>query len=76
MTFRFVSVVGFNNEDIAVLTSPAITTVDAEVATSAAAAVEFLLGQLREGTAVTGYSRLVQPRLVIRESTGPARGAG
>ncbi len=68
-----VSVVGFNNEDIAVLTSPAITTVDAEIAASAAAAVEFLLGQLRAGTAVTGVSRLLPPRLVVRESTGPVR---
>lgn len=68
-----VSVVGFNNEDIAVLTAPAITTVDSEIAASAAAAVEFLLGQLRDGTSVTGYTRFVQPRLVIRESTGPVR---
>ena len=69
-----VSVVGFNNEEIAVLTSPSITTVDAEVAASAAAAVEFLLGQLRKGTATTGYHRLIPPRLVVRESTGPVRG--
>ncbi len=68
-----VSVVGFNNDDIAVLTSPSITTVDAEVGVSAAAAVEFLLDQLRKGTAVTGYQSLIQPRLIVRESTGPAR---
>lgn len=68
-----VSVVGFNNEDIAVLTSPAITTVDAEVASSASAAVEFLLEQLRNRKAVTGYSRLVPPRLIVRGSTGPVR---
>jgi DNA-binding LacI/PurR family transcriptional regulator len=66
-----VSVVGFNNEEIAVLTSPSLTTVDAEVTASATAAVEFLLGQLRDGAAVTGYSRLLPPRLVERESTGP-----
>jgi DNA-binding LacI/PurR family transcriptional regulator len=69
-----VSVVGFNNEDIAVLTSPAITTVDAEIAASAAAAVEFLLSQLRQGIAVNGHSRFVPPRLVVRQSTGPAPG--
>ncbi len=67
-----VSVVGFNNEDIAVLTSPAITTVDAEVAASASAAVEFLLDQLRTRKAISGYCRLLPPRLIVRGSTGPA----
>lgn len=67
-----VSVMGFNNEDIAVLTAPAITTVDAEVAASAAAAVRFLFDQLRNGTAVNGRSQFIAPRLIVRQSTGPA----
>jgi DNA-binding LacI/PurR family transcriptional regulator len=70
-----VSVVGFNNEEIAVLTAPAITTIDAEVAASASAAVEFLLEQLRNRKLVTGYTRLLPPRLIVRESSGPARPA-
>ncbi len=67
-----VSVIGFNNEDIAKFASPSITTIDAEIEATAAAAVDFLLSQLLKGVVISARSRLLPSRLVVRESTGPA----
>jgi DNA-binding LacI/PurR family transcriptional regulator len=67
-----VSVVGFNHEDIAKFASPSITTIDAEIEATAAAAVDFLLSQLLKGVVASARSRLLPSRLVVRESTGRA----
>jgi LacI family transcriptional regulator len=67
-----VSVVGFNNEEIAVLTAPSITTIDAEVAASPPPPSRSCSSSCAPGKR-DRYTRLLPPRLVIRESTGPAR---
>jgi LacI family transcriptional regulator, galactose operon repressor len=70
---RDVSIIGFNNQDIAASASPGITTIDAEIEATAAAAVDYLLSQLLKGAVKSGRKQLIPSRLVIRESTGPAR---
>ncbi len=68
-----VSVAGFNNQDICLMTAPSLTSVDQRVDATIDVAVDHLLAQigrpLRQRTSV----RMIEPLLVVRESTGPAR---
>jgi DNA-binding LacI/PurR family transcriptional regulator len=66
------SVVGFDNAEISRVALPSITTIDQRVDESVAAAVEFLLEQLRKKPVILARPRLLTPELVIRDSTGPA----
>ncbi|GAA0653406.1 LacI family DNA-binding transcriptional regulator [Kutzneria viridogrisea] len=69
------SVVGFDDIPFASYCSPALTTLAQPIEQMAAAAVDELLQRLdpdsprRRGGS---YSRVFRPRLVVRESTGPA----
>lgn len=65
-----VSVIGFNNDDLAKFASPSITTVEAENETTARAAVDFLLGQSRRGVVTLGRTQLLPARFIVRDSTG------
>lgn len=72
---RDVSVMGFNNQDIGLMTSPTLTTVDQNIAGTVATAAEVLLEQLAGPVRAKPIVRLIKPGLVVRESTGPARSA-
>ena len=72
---RDISVVGFNNQDICQMTSPMLTTVDQNIAGTVATAAEVLLAQLGVPLPAKPIIRTILPQLIVRESTGPARGA-
>jgi len=63
-----VSVLGFANDKPSAFTHPALTTIAHPIAEIASTAVDLLT--LRGKTRQT---RLLQPSLVVRESTGPVR---
>ena len=71
---RDISVVGFNNQDIGLMTSPTLTTIDQNIAGTVATAAEVLLAQLDAPIRARPIIRLIAPSLIVRESTGPARG--
>ena len=70
---RDFSVAGFNNQDVAAMTSPTLTTVEQNITTTIATAAELLLGQLDAPMKARPMIKLIAPELIVRESTGPAR---
>jgi DNA-binding LacI/PurR family transcriptional regulator len=68
-----VSVTGFNNQDICLMTAPSLTSVDQHIDVTINTAVEMLLAQIEQNSSATPLIRLIDPQLVIRASTGPAR---
>lgn len=68
-----VSVTGFNNQDICAMTTPGLTSVDQQVAATAEAAAELLLAQLNQPLRRKPLLRTINPQLIVRGSTGPAR---
>jgi DNA-binding LacI/PurR family transcriptional regulator len=71
---RDLSITGFNNQEICHMTAPALTTVDQSIDATIAAAAEFLLAQLGKPLPKRPVVRTITPQLVVRGSTGPARG--
>ena len=67
-----VSVVGFDDVEVAAFIEPPLTTVRQAMASLGSLAVDMILGQ-RSGTAVD-QGPLLRGDLVVRQSTGPARG--
>jgi DNA-binding LacI/PurR family transcriptional regulator len=72
---REISVVGFNNQDVAAMTTPTLTTVDQNIDGTIATAAEVILSQLDAPPRAKPIIRMIPAALVVRESTGPARGA-
>ena len=72
---RDISVVGFNNQDVAAMTLPTLTTVDQNIDGTIATATEVLLAQLDAPPRTKPIIRMITASLVVGESTGPARGA-
>jgi DNA-binding LacI/PurR family transcriptional regulator len=70
---RDASLTGFNNQDICHMTSPTLTTVDQSIDTTIATAAELILSQLDQPPRAKPIVRTIEPKLVIGESTGPAR---
>jgi DNA-binding LacI/PurR family transcriptional regulator len=70
---RDMSVVGFNNQEVAVMTTPTLTTVDQNIPGTIETAAEVLLAQLGAPPRAKPIIRLIEPALIVRESTGPAR---
>ncbi len=69
-----VSVVGFDNLDASAYYNPPLTTVQQEFTAVGSRAVEMLFGQIERGE--RDYEQfLIEPQLVVRKSTGPARTA-
>lgn len=64
------SVVAFGNPDYVQYATPALTTVDLPIAEAGTTAVELLLERVRDPAAPV-QTRVLQPRLLIRETTGP-----
>jgi DNA-binding LacI/PurR family transcriptional regulator len=69
-----VSVAGFNNQDICLMTAPSLTSVDQRVDATIDVAVDYLLGHIGQPLRQRTSVRMIEPLLVVRESTGPARG--
>ncbi len=66
-----VSVTGFDNIELAEFTNPALTTLDIPRAAIGRMALEALLQE--EGSETAPREVLLDPELVVRDSTGPAR---
>jgi DNA-binding LacI/PurR family transcriptional regulator len=71
---RDASITGFNNQDICHMTSPTLTTVDQNIETTIATAAEVILSQLDQPPRAKPIIKTIEPRLVIGQSTGAARG--
>jgi LacI family transcriptional regulator len=69
------SIVGFDDTSLATTTWPEITTIRQPIAAMAEAAVEMLLGQIRDRRMGhgqgAGEDRVLDHQLIIRESSGP-----
>ena len=72
---REISVVGFDDVDLAASTDPPLTTVHQPVRGKGEAAVRLLLSVMEGGHSAPVHRRL-ETRLVVRSSTGPASQAG
>jgi DNA-binding LacI/PurR family transcriptional regulator len=68
-----VSVTGFNNQDICLMTAPSLTSVDQRIDVTIDAAAEMLLSQIDKPVRTKPLVRLIDPQLIIRASSGPAR---
>ncbi len=72
---RDMAVTGFNNQPIAAMTTPTLTTVNQNIDTTIATAAEILVAQLDAPPRAKPMVRMITGELVVRESTGPARTA-
>jgi LacI family transcriptional regulator len=70
---RDVSVVGFDDIKEAAYQTPSLTTIRQPLHHMGELAVQILLGRLRSDAATAPPEMAVEPELIIRESTGPAR---
>ena len=69
-----VSVSGFNNQDICLMTKPRLTSVDQQIEATVEAAAEILVGKISNPGTRKAVVKTIQPLLIVRESTGRARG--
>lgn len=69
-----VSVTGFNNQAICLMPTPSLTSVDQRIEETVQTAVQVLVPQLGQPPRVRPVVRMIDPLLVVRQSTGPARG--
>ena len=67
-----VSVIGFDNIKAAAYTLPRLTTINQPLAEIGRIATQSLLNRIH-GTATPPDEIIVEPTLVVRESTGPAK---
>jgi len=70
---RDVSVVGFDDIDLARHVDPALTTVHQPIRRKGEEAVDLLLATIRGGGSDATEHRRLDARLIVRESTGPVR---
>jgi DNA-binding LacI/PurR family transcriptional regulator len=68
-----VSVSGFNNQDICLMTKPSLTSVDQQIDATVEAAAEILVTRIGHPVPRRAIVRTIQPLLIVRESTGRAR---
>lgn len=71
---RDLSVVGFDDIPMAAYCTPALTTLAQPITEMAAAAIDGLLNAMEGGPGANG-TRVFRPKVVIRDSSGPARNA-
>jgi len=69
---RDVSVTGFNNQDLCMVSSPQLTSVDQQIPETIEKAVSVLFAQIGMPSPAEPMVELIRPRIVLRESTGPA----
>ena len=70
-----VSVSGFNNQDICMMSTPTLTSVDQQIEATVEVASEILLAKIVHPASRRPVVRTIQPLLVVRDSTGRARTA-
>jgi DNA-binding LacI/PurR family transcriptional regulator len=68
-----VSVSGFNNQDICMMTRPSLTSVDQQIEATIEAAAEILFAKIANPAPRRAVVRTIAPLLILRESTGRAR---
>lgn len=68
-----VSVTGFNNLDVCLMPTPALTSVDQRIEETVQVSVDTLLTQLGQPPAARAVVKMIEPLLVVRGSTGPAK---
>ena len=56
------------------MTSPTVTTVDQNIDTTIATAADLIFSQLGKPVKPKPVIRTIEPKLILGESTGPARG--
>jgi DNA-binding LacI/PurR family transcriptional regulator len=64
------SVAGFNNQEICLMPTPLLTSVDQRVEATVDSAVDLLLGQI-DRPSNRPRVRMIEPLLMVRDSTGP-----
>lgn len=69
---RDFSLIGYDNADFAPYTAPGLTSLDPQVNELIDAAVEMLLAKNKTGKTSPAKPILITPKLISRESTGPA----
>ena len=67
-----VSVTGFNNQDLCLVSTPQLTSVDQQIDRTIEAAVTMLFAQIKKPQRSRPMVELIQPQVIVRESTGPA----
>jgi DNA-binding LacI/PurR family transcriptional regulator len=68
-----VSVTGFNNQDVCIMTTPTLTSVDQRVNETIDAAAELIISQVGKPVRSRTSVRMIDPQLIVRASTGSAR---
>lgn len=71
---RDLSLTGFNNQDICQMTWPTLTTVDQNIELTVQTAAEVLLAQLDKPPRAKPIVKLIEPKLAVGGSSGPAKG--
>jgi DNA-binding LacI/PurR family transcriptional regulator len=66
-----ISVTGFNNQEICLMTSPHVTSVDQQIESTVEIALEILDEQLKQPSDQP-VVRMIKPTMVARKSSGPA----
>jgi DNA-binding LacI/PurR family transcriptional regulator len=69
---RDVSIVGFNNQNVCLMTRPLLTSVDQSIEKTMAAAAALILKQAGRAEPGRPVVKSIAPTLVVRGSTGPA----
>jgi len=67
------SIVGFNNQNICLMTRPKLSSVDQQIENTIDTAVATLLQQIGRPVSRRFITRLIAPLVVNRGSTGPAK---
>ena len=67
-----VSIVGFNHQSLCLMTRPRLTSVDQAIEATMAAAVRVVQAQIGRPPPARATMQLIAPKLVVRDSTGPA----
>ena len=67
-----ISVAGFNNQDICLMTTPQLTSIDQQIPGTVDAAINLLLPQIGRPLRARPLLHTIAPLLVVRESTGAA----
>ncbi len=68
-----VSVVGFNNQNVCLMTRPLLSSVDQQIEKTMEATAALILNQAGHALPATPVVRMIEPNLVLRGSTGPVR---
>ncbi len=70
---RDISLAGFNNQDFGSMSTPTLTTIDQNIDDTITTAAEVILAQMGAPPRSKPLVHMIQPKLIVRESTGPAK---